>query len=323
MPLRETLAAIFLGMSAMPSGGKENDARPPVAGAVEVIAGKGAQWITSMAQPGDDAIQQAARGEGYFIDSGKPAPQLYSSKQAIECLRTKRVVFAGDSYSKQAFIGLVDVLTGEASNTEIRTGHARVQELLLAQKRVHKHLHPQGIRLTWQCSAHWQCYGETGNLKHCVQCLHELSADAILLSTGIHLLNHVRKTHAEPSTLDQRARAAVDSVEAAAVMNETQRAFHGVHNLIWGTAPTYMKARIPEPYRETMPLSAMEHVYHRTLALVAATHGRVKLVDFHRMTGSCVWENCTVDGGHRARFVNRGKAQAILALLCPRGDRVR
>ena len=29
-----------------------------------------------------------------------------------------------------------------------------------------------------------------------------------------------------------------------------------------------------------------------------------------------MWDNCTVDGGHRARFVNRAKAQLLLETLC-------
>ena len=57
--------------------------------------------------------------------------------------------------------------------------------------------------------------------------------------------------------------------------------------------------------------------YHRSLEQIAASGGRVRLADYHQLTYACVWDNCTADGGHRGRFVNRGKAQVLLAQMCP------
>lgn len=37
------------------------------------------------------------------------------------------------------------------------------------------------------------------------------------------------------------------------------------------------------------------------------------------MLQSCYMENCSSDGGHRARFVNRWKAQLLLNMLCEYG----
>jgi hypothetical protein len=34
------------------------------------------------------------------------------------------------------------------------------------------------------------------------------------------------------------------------------------------------------------------------------------------LSKSCQWENCTNDGYHRARFVNRWKAQILLNSIC-------
>ena len=53
------------------------------------------------------------------------------------------------------------------------------------------------------------------------------------------------------------------------------------------------------------------------LGVIAASGGRIKLADYHQITAGCRWSNCTNDGGHRARFVNRAKAQVVLAQLCP------
>jgi hypothetical protein len=39
-------------------------------------------------------------------------------------------------------------------------------------------------------------------------------------------------------------------------------------------------------------------------------------LDFFHLSNSCQWENCTNDGYHRARFVNRWKAQILLNTIC-------
>lgn len=40
-----------------------------------------------------------------------------------------------------------------------------------------------------------------------------------------------------------------------------------VPHIVWASAPSYTKERIPMPYRETMPLSSMDHVYAQTMML--------------------------------------------------------
>ena len=42
----------------------------------------------------------------------------------------------------------------------------------------------------------------------------------------------------------------------------------------------------------------------------------VPVVDFYSPLSSCTWANCTADGGHRSRFVNRIKAQLLLNTFC-------
>lgn len=281
-----------------------------------------ATWATAAIPSSGDIIQKAARSEGMFFEGGKPSPEPFSSFQAKRCLLGKKVIFAGDSYNKQAFIGLVDILTGIHSNQEILDGHQRMKQLHATIEIVKKKLRPKGIDLEWVCSKQDECYGESGKLYKCVKCLRKHPADAVILSTGIHLINAARE-HARA----ERARLAAagtpvsyheaEQEDAAAVMNATIHALSSLQNVVWGTAPKFVKVKIPVKYRETMPLTSMEHVYHRTLRVIEASKGRIRLIDYHRITDACPWDNCTIDGGHRARFVNRGKAQAILGLLCP------
>ena len=44
-------------------------------------------------------------------------------------------------------------------------------------------------------------------------------------------------------------------------------------------------------------------------------HG-IPFLDFFELTRACMWDNCTSDGGHRSRFVNRMKAQMLVNMLC-------
>ena len=84
-----------------------------------------------------DAIQRAAATETYFepIVGGKPEPvHIFSTAEARECLQDKTIVLAGDSYLKQLYVGLADILLGEPDNenmgypvrAQIQTGLAFV-----------------------------------------------------------------------------------------------------------------------------------------------------------------------------------------------------
>jgi len=46
---------------------------------------------------------------------------------------------------------------------------------------------------------------------------------------------------------------------------------------------------------------------------------KMRYMDVFQLTGTCYFDNCTSDGGHRARFVNRWKAQLLLNTICSYG----
>mmetsp|Transcript_31514 Transcript_31514/g.102667 ORF Transcript_31514/g.102667 Transcript_31514/m.102667 type:complete len:361 (+) Transcript_31514:114-1196(+) len=47
----------------------------------------------------------------------------------------------------------------------------------------------------------------------------------------------------------------------------------------------------------------------------------IPFLDAFHLTQSCKWENCSKDGAHRSKFVNRMKAHMILNHLCPEAER--
>ena len=77
------------------------------------------RWRTAALNPNMDAIQRAAATESYFepMVGGKPEPvHIFSTAEARECLQDKTIVLAGDSYLKQLYVGLADILLGEPDN---------------------------------------------------------------------------------------------------------------------------------------------------------------------------------------------------------------
>ena len=64
-----------------------------------------------------DRVVAAAFQDGWL---GFPGLHLFSAAEARSCLRGKRVVMLGDSYTIQTYIGLSDILLGTVSNREFR-----------------------------------------------------------------------------------------------------------------------------------------------------------------------------------------------------------
>lgn len=73
------------------------------------------RWETKALHAGDaanyDSTQRAAFAEGVCVPPRLNASlHVFSSVEARECLRFRRVIISGDSYMKQLFVGLADIL---------------------------------------------------------------------------------------------------------------------------------------------------------------------------------------------------------------------
>lgn len=71
-------------------------------------------------------------------------------------------------------------------------------------------------------------------------------------------------------------------------------------------------------YQQNINNAAFETVYdtYNQIAMELAVRYSVPLINIQPLTGLCTWSNCTTDRYHRARFVNRMKAQLLLNALC-------
>mmetsp|Transcript_24896 Transcript_24896/g.42369 ORF Transcript_24896/g.42369 Transcript_24896/m.42369 type:complete len:96 (-) Transcript_24896:32-319(-) len=83
-------------------------------------------------------------------------------------------------------------------------------------------------------------------------------------------------------------------------------------NLIYTSQPSYDMAKVPNKYKNIT--TGRDDVYWKMLPELSKF--RVQYLDYFQLTHTCYFDNCTSDGGHRSRFVNRWKAQLLLNTLC-------
>lgn len=221
---------------------------------------------------------------------------MLSSAQARACLANRTLLFSGDSYTIQLFVGFADILAGVPNRTEIAGGPLRRRIL----NRANLQMQELGFNVRFVCQAANECYGAANSLDNCVKCMNRQPADARIIGTTIHLLEHQGLVAAERTIA--KAAATVD-------------------RLVWVSGPAYNQRLIPYPYNETMPLVNTQKLYLDTLrpgGLLQQANRSISFLDVMGMTSACYarWKNCSADGGHNKRFVERMKATLLLNMLC-------
>lgn len=252
----------------------------------ELLSG---QWLVGDAAekyfhlPTYDRIQRAAIDEGVFIPnghhhaSGSRSWYLFSSMDARKCLFNKRLDFAGDSYMKQFLIGLTDILLSSPSNVEIYGRETRT-EIMNDRLDTVKMSSDPSIKAVKLMWRYASCEHE--DMQCFVDNVKETPPQASVFVMNSFI--HQRRTD---SYLGQVS--ALFGIKAA--------------HLIWATAPYYGD-------------NALDTRNNGTKALALSKN--VPALDFLTLTATCPWTRCVADGSHRARFVNRMKAQMLLNLVC-------
>lgn len=261
---------------------------------------KSVVWRTSAPSAHEDLVQRAITREGRVDFALGPKPHIFSQKEALQCLAGQRILFSGDSYHMHTFIGLADILLGDPVNFELTSSGARRATLVRRMSQLQ--LLPATEGITWVKACHSDCSSAfDGN---CSSCLLSNVATAptlaVIVSGGVHW-------HGDKEALLRRSLLKLPGV-------------------LWATGPSYAPSLIPPMYLETMSkqtIPALVRLYRETTrpggiaeSTTTWSPAGVPVVDMFQVTRACVWANCSVDGGHRARFVNRMKAQLILNLLC-------
>ena len=240
---------------------------------------------------------------------------IFSSREAKECLVNNNVTLgiAGDSYNRQLYIGLGDILLGNPTNYKIADGKIRnnvLQQTQIQLKQAGLYTHAQ-----WICND--ECYGDD-KLTVCSKCIAKFRQttttyfDAIryndnkqqqyhvipVVGTAVHIYN--RHNQSSSKTID----------ELETFVNST----YGEVGIIFNSPPSYQISKVPASY--TKIHKGASGYYWNFLPLIDKYKHNIRYLDFFQLTRACTFDNCTTDGGHRSRFVNRWKAQLLLNTIC-------
>ena len=284
--------------------------------------GSGAQvrcrWET---RPTDDAsatdyTQSTALAEGVCIPPALgDGVHVFSSEEAVECLsrgREGRLIFSGDSYMKQLYVGMVDILLSEhvSNGTEITGFDERNEVVSAARQLVRDRLWSRNStfpKVQYLCER--ECYGRV-HLSKCSKCIDDFSGKKTghvwVVGVGIHVMKRTADRNEEAinnATNEQLAR--MTALEITKFLRRERK------RMIYVSPPSYGHS---EDYKDQK--TRMGRLYLNLLPHVAPRRPGQPFLDVYELTRSCHMENCSYDGGHRSRYVNRWKAQMLLNQLC-------
>lgn len=122
-----------------------------------------------------DKVQRATLSEGFCLSKNTGNDHhihLFSTDEARSCLKDKTLVITGDSYTKQLFIGLCDIILDNPSNRELANGEVRSQLDISYIKLLNDFQNNNtelGLDINHVCN--FPCYGYVSFAANCSNCL--------------------------------------------------------------------------------------------------------------------------------------------------------
>jgi hypothetical protein len=263
------------------------------------------RWETKIIAGDDttnfDSTQRAAFAEGVCIPQRLNASiHVFSSSEARECLRSKRVIISGDSFMKQLFIGLADILLSKKVNGDKQIiGREKRSQIVARTNKNLARLHKMNLtfpNVEYLCEE--GCYGHnTPFSQTCSDCINSLTAESkrtvAVVGAGVHITRAIEDMNG--------------------VIEEVKKFLNLTMRTIFVSMPA-------GPFINETPLLNMSdksRIFNEGLISYLAPHQPPHpFVDVFQLTRSCTMENCSYDGAHRSRYVNRWKAQLLLNTLC-------
>jgi hypothetical protein len=255
-----------------------------------------------------DAIQMAAMSEGICLPVKETTKlHVFSSAEAIECLspssqsKSIRLLVAGDSYTKQLFIGLGDILMARHENIEIFNAKERRARWSQTKKALKEHRQKNSSFPDVQFVCDKDCYGKKQPFSSlCSDCIGSFTKKdkntVAVVGAGVHLFNACGR-------------------DTNCTLNKLKR-FVEANRVILASMPSYQVEKVPPKYRNASHHTGAGLLYYKTLPFVAPQKKNHPFLDVFQLTQSCFKDTCSYDGGHRSRYVNRWKAQLLLNTLC-------
>ena len=266
-----------------------------------------------------------------FLPTGRRQYAFLSKDDLSLCMAGKRILVIGDSHMRRTYTGIVDIITGAYDNVEM-------------QKKI-KHIDKKSGKVTWVVDDVGLIQSLARSSRSSGTQVDYLKAKALYFSATelirsaksklakydvvfLHMLTHdINKRRVEFvwGTL-MRGKGAMTPAQAKAVRRRTFVDY--MKNLatvvkalkeanvpvVWATGGAYVSDRIPDEFRDNM-----KNTIHFQLNVESVDYLRsqgIPFVDTYHLTSGCLWSNCTIDGSHKSRFVERMKAQILMNYLC-------
>jgi len=253
-----------------------------------------------------DFTQQNAFTEGICIPPTlNDTLHIFSSEEAIECLSPKaqnrdiKLMLSGDSYMKQLYIGLADILLSKhiSDGKEIFASTPRSEVTTIAQHEMEKRRSEEKNSKFPFVQYGSQCYGQAPLSENCLKIVKELGTDnstdhVFIIGSAVHIYLRQKQVNATVQEINN---------------------FLDVTNRTIFVSPPYY---YPDIQFTAELVRDQAEVYSGLLPNVAPENADHPFLDVYELTRSCMWKNCSYDKAHRSRFVNRWKAQLLLNTLC-------
>lgn len=250
----------------------------------------------------------------------KSTKQLYhwfSKEEAQSCLKNKRVWVIGDSYMRNLFIGLMDVLRGNVAkpNESITKGvpekFVKIDFLPKAFGDVGRAaLKSNNITATFIGGRRFGL----GLYMEAIKALflHIRNDDLIVFNVLIHD-NKRNRVQSQEFNGDMR-KAEQYYLSKVNEFVDWLRAQKPKAKIVWSTSTSYKENKVPSEFRRYQRNKRILDI-NRKARDIWIDAGFPVLDVFH-LTLACQAKSCTEDGSHHNRMVNRAKAHVLLNYFC-------
>jgi len=250
----------------------------------------------------------------------KSTKQLYhwfSKEEAQSCLKNKRVWVIDDSYMRNLFIGLMDVLRGNVAkpNESIMKGvpekFVKIDFLPKAFGDVGRaFLKSNNITATFIGGRRFGL----GLYMEAIKALflHIRNDDLIVFNVLIHD-NKRNRVQSQEFNGDMR-KAEQYYLSKVNEFVDWLRAQKPKAKIVWSTSTSYKENKVPSEFRRYQRNKRILDI-NRKARDIWIDAGFPVLDVFH-LTLACQAKSCTEDGSHHNRMVNRAKAHVLLNYFC-------
>jgi len=241
----------------------------------------------------------------------------FSKKEAQICLKNKKVWVIGDSYMRNLYIGLMDVLRGNIArpNESITKG---VPEKFVKIGFVPKAFGDIG-RATLKSNNATVTFigGRRFGIGLYMEAIKELllnikNDDLIVFNVLIHD-NKRNRVQSREFNGDMR-KAEQFYLSKISELVVWLQALEPKANIVWSTSTSYKENKVPTEFRRYQRNKRILEINRKARDIWI--EARFPILDVFHITLACQEKSCTEDGSHHNRMVNRAKAHVLLNYFC-------